>query len=33
MMPVRPSDPSDDAALREKEAALVELGQLYRDQG
>lgn len=25
-------DPTDDAALREKETALVELGKLYRDQ-
>ena len=27
------TDPSDDAALREKEVALVQLGELYRDQG
>ena len=27
------ADPSDDGALREKESVLVELGQLYRDQG
>ncbi|KAK9898553.1 PCI-domain-containing protein, partial [Cystobasidium minutum MCA 4210] len=28
----RETDPTDDAALREKETALVDLGKLYRDQ-
>lgn len=28
----RDIDPTDDAALREKETALVDLGKLYRDQ-
>ena len=26
------ADPTDDAALKEKETALVDLGKLYRDQ-